>query len=165
VLARLERAGLVKAIITQNIDRLHTLAGSQTVFEVHGSPSLHHCLKCGAEARYETIVPIVQAGQVPTCSCGGVFKPDIVFYGENLPEATFSAAVRACQEADLMLVLGSSLTVFPAAALPEEAYRCGARVVIINDTPTSLDRRAILKLDDLTDTFVQLSELLTGRLY
>jgi NAD-dependent deacetylase len=98
------------------------------------------------------------------CACGGVFKPDIVFYGENLPEQTFRSAVTACQEADLMVVLGSSLTVFPAAALPEEAYRCGARVVIVNDTPTSLDRRAILKLDDLTDTFMQLNDLLTNRL-
>ncbi|MBR4317573.1 MAG: NAD-dependent deacetylase [Kiritimatiellae bacterium] len=164
LLARLERAGLVKAVVTQNIDRLHTLAGSKRVYELHGSPSLHHCRTCGAEADYDTIAPIVRAGQVPMCSCGGVFKPDIVFYGENLPEQTFGAAIAACQEADLMVVLGSSLTVFPAAALPEEAYRCGARVVIVNDTPTSLDRRAILKLDDLTDTFMQLNDLLTNRL-
>lgn len=164
VLARLERAGLVNAVITQNIDRLHTLAGSRNVLEVHGSPSLHHCQRCGAEATYEAIAPRVHAGEVPMCSCGGVFKPDIVFYGENLPQTTFSAAVSACQQADLMLVLGSSLTVFPAAALPEEAYRCGARVVIVNDSPTSLDRRAILKLEDLTDTFTQLCDLLKGRL-
>ena len=164
LLARLERAGLVKAVVTQNIDRLHTLAGSKCVYELHGSPSLHHCRTCGAAADYNTIAPIVQSGQVPTCACGGVFKPDIVFYGENLPEQTFRSAVTACQEADLMVVLGSSLTVFPAAALPEEAYRCGARVVIVNDTPTSLDRRAILKLDDLTDTFMQLNDLLTNRL-
>ncbi|MBQ9694318.1 MAG: Sir2 family NAD-dependent protein deacetylase [Kiritimatiellae bacterium] len=162
VLARLERAGLIKAVITQNIDRLHTLAGSQRVLEVHGSPSNHHCRTCGASATYDTIAPIVQAGQVPRCACGGVFKPDIVFYGEALPEDIFSQAVTACQEADLMLVLGSSLTVYPAAALPEEAYRCGARIVIVNDSPTALDRRAILKLDDLTDTFTQLCDLLNG---
>ncbi len=162
VLARLERSGLVKAVVTQNIDRLHTLAGSQNVFEVHGSPSWHHCQKCGAALPYDAVAPMVQAGEVPMCACGGVFKPDIVFYGENLPEETFAKAVRACQEADLMLVLGSSLTVYPAAALPEEAYRCGARIVIVNDSPTQLDRRAILKLDSLSDTFTQLCDLLDG---
>jgi NAD-dependent deacetylase len=162
VLARLERSGLIKAVITQNIDRLHTLAGSKNVLEVHGSPSWHHCQQCGAALAYDAVVPIVQAGEVPRCACGGVFKPDIVFYGENLPEDVFSKAVRACQEADLILVLGSSLTVYPVAALPEEAYRCGARVVIVNESPTQLDRRAILKLEHLTDTFTQLCDLLDG---
>lgn len=162
VLARLERSGLLKTIVTQNIDRLHTLAGSQQVLEVHGSPSLHHCQTCGAMLTYDEVAPVVRAGEVPMCSCGGVFKPDIVFYGENLPETIFSKAVRACQEADLILVLGSSLTVYPAAALPEEGYRCGARVVIVNESPTQLDRRAILKLDNLTDTFMQLGDLLDG---
>ncbi len=161
VLARLERMGLMKAVVTQNIDRLHTLAGSQKVFEVHGSPQMHHCLACGHGATYDDVAPIVRRGEVPRCEhCGGVLKPDIVFYGEALPEATLQGAVAACQEADLCLVLGSSLTVFPAAALPEEAYRCGARIVIINDTPTPLDRRAILRLPDLTEAFTELSEML-----
>ncbi len=160
VLARLERVGLIQAIITQNIDRLHTLAGSQRVLEVHGSARLHHCLQCGAEADYETIAARVRAGELPTCPCGGVFKPDIVFYGEALPQQTFNEALEACQRADLCLVLGSSLTVYPAAALPEEAYQCGGRLVIVNDTPTPLDRRAILRLDDLADTFTQLAEML-----
>ncbi len=160
VLARLERMGLLNAVITQNIDRLHTLAGSKNVFEVHGSPHVHHCLTCGKAYNYDEVAPTVRAGQVPHCSCGGILKPDIVFYGEPLPEATFNAALRACQEADLCLVLGSSLTVFPAAALPEEAYRFGGRLVIINDTPTPLDRRAILRLTDLTEAFTELSEML-----
>lgn len=159
VLARLESLGLVKAIVTQNIDRLHTLAGSKNVFEVHGSPSVHHCLACNKAYTYDEVAPRVRAGEVPMCTCGGVLKPDIVFYGEGLPEAVFSNAVSACQQADLCLVLGSSLTVYPAAALPEEAYRCGARVVIVNDTPTPLDRRAILHFDDLVDTFTQLADL------
>jgi NAD-dependent deacetylase len=158
VLARLESMGLIHAVITQNIDRLHTLAGSKNVLEVHGSPSLHHCLRCHKTYPYDEVAPRVRAGHVPTCACGGVLKPDIVFYGENLPEATFSKALEACQRADLCLVLGSSLTVYPAAALPEEAYRCGARIVIINDTPTPLDRRAILHFDDLVDTFTQLAD-------
>ncbi len=160
VLARLERMGLMQAIITQNIDRLHTLAGSQKVFEVHGSPHHHHCLTCGKAYTYDEVAPVVRAGTVPTCACGGILKPDIVFYGEPLPEETFNNALKACQEADLCLVLGSSLTVFPAAALPEEAYRFGGRIVIINDTPTPLDRRAILHLPDLTEAFTELSEIL-----
>lgn len=159
LLARLERLGLLRAIVTQNIDRLHTLAGSQTVWEVHGSAQWHHCLDCGRAAPYAEVAPIVRAGQLPRCPCGGVFKPDIVFYGEPLPEATFQSAMDACQQADLLLVLGSSLTVYPAAALPEEAYRCGARIVIVNDSPTPLDARAILRLSDLTATFVELATL------
>jgi len=160
VLARLERLGRLNAVVTQNIDRLHTLAGSQRVFEVHGSPQRHHCLSCGKSYGYDEVAPIVRDGRVPCCSCGGVLKPDIVFYGEGLPEEVFSQAADACRRADLCLVLGSSLTVYPAAALPEEAYQCGARLVIVNDTPTPLDRRAILRLSDLTDTFTQLADLL-----
>lgn len=158
-LAKLEQRGLLDGVITQNIDRLHTLGGSQKVFELHGSPQVHHCLSCGKAFPYDAIAPSVQAGEVPMCACGGVIKPDIVFYGEALPGDVLDGAVRACQEADLVLVLGSSLTVYPAAALPEEAYRFGARIAIINDSPTPLDGRAILKLSDLTETFRGLSEL------
>ncbi len=161
VLARLERMGLISAVITQNIDRLHTLAGSRNVFEVHGSPHFHHCLECGCPATYDEVAPIVRQGEVPRCrNCGGVLKPDIVFYGEPLPQHVFNGALTACQEADLCLVLGSSLTVYPAAALPEESYRCGGRIVIINDSPTPLDSRAILRLPDLTEAFTELSEML-----
>ncbi len=162
VLAQLEQMGCMQAVITQNIDRLHTLAGSRKVFEVHGSPHLHHCLSCGRAYGYDAVAPIVQAGDVPRCACGGVLKPDIVFYGEALPERVFTDAVATCQRADLCLVLGSSLTVYPAAALPEEAYNCGARLVIVNDSPTFLDARALLCLPDLTDTFTQLAEMLQG---
>lgn len=162
VLARLERMGLLTAVITQNIDRLHTLAGSRHVFEVHGSPHLHHCLSCGKAYGYDAVAPIVRRGEVPRCDCGGILKPDIVFYGEPLPEAVFQGALEACQRADLCLVLGSSLTVYPAAALPEEAYRCGARLVIVNDSPTGLDSRALLRLTDLTDTFTQLADMFQG---
>lgn len=162
VLARLERMGLMRAVVTQNIDRLHTLAGSRNVFEVHGSPRAHHCLACGNAYGYDAVAPVVRRGEVPVCGCGGVLKPDIVFYGEPLPEAVFSGALSACQQADLCLVLGSSLTVYPAAALPEEAYRCGARIVIVNDAPTALDSRALLRLPDLIDTFTQLAVMLQG---
>ena len=159
LLARLEALNLLHSIATQNIDRLHSLAGSKRVWELHGSAQWHHCLDCGRAEPYDKIAPIVRAGQVPRCPCGGVFKPDIVFYGEPLPEETFQSALTACQQADLLLVLGSSLTVYPAAALPEEAYRCGARIVIVNDSPTPLDSRALLRLPDLTATFVELATL------
>ncbi|MEG1552012.1 MAG: Sir2 family NAD-dependent protein deacetylase [Kiritimatiellia bacterium] len=158
VLARLESRGLLSAVVTQNIDRLHTLAGSRKVFEVHGSPHVHHCLTCAKTYPYDEVAPIVRAGEVPTCSCGGILKPDIIFYGEALNETVLREATEACQRADLCLVLGSSLTVYPAASLPEEAYRCGARLVIVNDTPTPLDSRALLKFNDLADTFVRLTD-------
>lgn len=160
ILAKLERLGLLKGVVTQNIDRLHTLAGSRQVWELHGSAHLHHCRNCGKTYTYDEIAPRVLADELPTCSCGGIVKPDIVFYGEALPETVVAGAFQACQEADLCLVLGSSLTVYPAASLPEEAYRCGGRLVIVNDQPTHLDSRAILRLPDLTDTFTQLADML-----
>lgn len=160
VLAKLEKLGLLTGVVTQNIDRLHTLAGSKRVWELHGSARLHHCRSCGREYGYDAVAPRVLAGELPRCACGGVLKPDIVFYGEALPECVVAEAVQACQQADLCLVLGSSLTVYPAASLPEEAYRCGGRLVIINDQPTPLDSRAILRLPDLTDAFTQLADML-----
>ena len=160
VLADLEAQGLLSAVVTQNIDRLHTLAGSKTVHELHGSPSLHHCLACGRAYPYDAVQPTAHAGRVPRCACGGVLKPDIVFYGEPLPEATFQAALDACRRADLLLVLGTSLTVHPAALLPREAYECGARLVIVNADPTPLDPLAILRLPDLTAAFTALSAML-----
>ena len=159
-LARLEAGGLLRAVVTQNIDRLHTLAGSKTVHELHGSPSLHHCLACGRAYPYDAVQPTAHAGRVPRCACGGVLKPDIVFYGEPLPEATFQAALDACRRADLLLVLGTSLTVHPAALLPREAYECGARLVIVNADPTPLDPLAILRLPDLSAAFAALSAML-----
>ena len=159
-LARLEAGGLLRAVVTQNIDRLHTLAGSKTVYEIHGSPQWHHCLTCGRAYPYDDVAPTVREGRVPHCACGGVLKPDIVFYGENLPEDTLQKALDVCRRADLCLVLGSSLTVYPAAALPREAYECGGRLVIVNDSPTPLDRLAILRLPDLVPTFTELASML-----
>lgn len=160
-LAALEARGLLGCVVTQNIDRLHTLAGSRTVHELHGSPQWHHCLSCGRVYPYAAVAPTAHQGLVPRCdACGGVLKPDIVFYGEALPEATLTAAVEACRRADLILVLGSSLTVYPAAALPKEGYDFGARLVIVNDTPTPLDPLALLRLGDLDATFSELAALL-----
>ena len=160
-LAALEARGLLGCVVTQNIDRLHTLAGSRTVHELHGSPQWHHCLTCGRAYPYEAVAPTAHQGLVPHCdNCGGVLKPDIVFYGESLPEETLLAALDACRHADLILVLGSSLTVYPAAALPKEGYDFGARLAIVNDAPTPLDTLAILRLPDLAATFGELATLL-----
>ena len=150
-LVRLERADRLAGIITQNIDMLHQKAGSSCVYEVHGSPILHHCFDCGDEKGFDEILAMLKNESVPRCPrCGGVYKPDITFFGEALPEAAWEGAERLAREVDTMLVLGSSLTVHPAAMLPQMALRAGAKLVIVNAQPTPLDRYAALHLEDLS---------------
>ncbi len=149
---RLEQAGIVKGVITQNIDMLHQKAGSRTVYEVHGSPALHHCFGCGREKTFDEICAMLETVAVPRCErCGEAYKPDITFFGETLPERAFDDAVALAQKADLMLVLGSSLTVHPAAMIPPLTVRAGGELVIVNAQPTPLDRLATLFLPDLAD--------------
>lgn len=163
VLARLEAAGRLQAVITQNIDMLHQKAGSRHVIEVHGSPLHHHCIGCGREATFAEVCALLQQERVARCSaCGAAYKPDITFFGEALPEAALEAAVAQARRADLMLVLGTSLTVFPAAALPEETLRAGGQLVIVNAQPTPLDHRARLRLSDLADFAKSVGEWLTS---
>ncbi|MBP3729955.1 MAG: NAD-dependent protein deacylase [Mailhella sp.] len=154
VLAELERRGIVHAVITQNIDLLHQKAGSKNVLELHGSPLVHRCLSCGRTWGFEEIAKQVQNGVTPVCdACGGIVKPDIVFFGEGLPEHALSEAERHSKEADLMLVLGTSLTVYPAAAVPEITLQHGGRLAIINKDRTHLDRYACYKKGDLKAEF------------
>jgi len=149
-IASLERAGIVKGVITQNIDMLHQKAGSRTVYEVHGSPIRHHCFGCGREKTFDEICAMLEKTDVPRCEhCGEAYKPDITFFGEMLPERAFSGAVALAQKADLMLVLGSSLTVHPAASIPPLTVRGGGELVIVNAQPTPLDRIAALCYPDL----------------
>jgi len=149
-IARLEQAGIVQGIITQNIDMLHQKAGSRTVYEVHGSPLLHHCFTCGREKTFNEICTLLETVEVPRCEhCGGAYKPDITFFGEMLPERAFDGAVALAQKADLMLVLGSSLTVHPAASIPPLTVRAGGELVMVNAQPTPLDRMATLCYPDL----------------
>jgi NAD-dependent deacetylase len=150
-LARLEAKGYLKAVITQNIDFLHQKGGSKHVIEVHGSPATHYCMHCaGVRVPCEDAAAIVNKGGDPKCpKCGKILKPAITFFGEMLPAQAMREANEEASSCDLMLVLGTSLTVHPAAGIPETALRSGAEIVIVNNMPTPLDRSAILKFDEL----------------
>jgi NAD-dependent deacetylase len=154
-LGELERRGYLKALITQNIDLLHQKGGSSNVIEIHGSPQTHYCLRCaGVRMGFDEAAALVRAGQMPRCPrCGGVLKPAITFFGESLPAEALRRAVSESQEADLMLVLGTSLTVYPAASMPDYTLRSGGEVVIVNNMPTPLDRQAALRFEDLGEVF------------
>lgn len=138
-LAELEAAGKLTAVVTQNIDGLHQLAGSSNVLELHGSVHRNYCQKCRSFFDMEFIR--ISEG-VPRCRCGGLVKPDVVLYEEPLNSAVVDAAVKAISEADMMIVGGTSLAVYPAAGLLE--YFQGEALVLINKTPTPYDRRAQL---------------------
>ena len=146
-LAELERKGKLKAIVTQNIDGLHQKAGSKNVLEVHGTTYQNHCTKCGKEYSAEYVF---NSNGVPKCSCGGIIKPDVVLYGEMLPEA-YSLAVSYIYKAETLIVAGTSLTVEPACGLVKLFN--GKNLVIINDTPTQYDNLATLvihsKIEDV----------------
>jgi NAD-dependent deacetylase len=145
-LAELERRGWVDAVITQNVDGLHGRAGSQRVIEVHGSIRTASCVECGATVTSEQAVALLP---VPYCpSCGHVLKPDVVMFGELLPEIAIDRAVRLASDARLMLVVGSSLEVFPVAGLPLETLAAGGRLAIVNRGETQFDDRADVVIDD-----------------
>ena len=153
-LKHLEDLGLLDGIATQNIDMLHQKAGSSSVYEVHGSPLLHHCRHCARTARFEEICQMLEgheAGYVPRCpDCGGPYKPDITFFGEALPEEAFTQAQALAIRADVMIVLGTSLTVFPAAGLPRLTLQRGGKLFIVNAQPTPLDDYAVRRYPDLS---------------
>jgi NAD-dependent deacetylase len=147
-LAKLEQAGMLQAVITQNIDLLHERAGSRDVVEVHGSIRTSTCLDCGASYALEEILPLVDAG-APRCTrCGQVVKPDVVFFGELLPEAAIDRAYELARGARLLLVVGSGLEVWPVSLLPDETMCAGGRVAIVNQGPTTFDDQAVLKVEE-----------------
>ncbi len=141
-IARLQDSRKV-TVVTQNIDDLHQQAGSRTVWSVHGTIASSRCLKCGARTRTAELLPFIRRGEVPGHSCGGVFKPEVTFFGEALPELDWTSSQRAIREADLLCLIGTSLTVFPAARLPA-FRRPDCRLVIVNRDPTPLDGEADL---------------------
>ncbi len=158
-IAAWENRRFIRGVYTQNIDILHQKAGSRKLYELHGSPAHHHCLKCRAEFDYDTIAPVVQSGAVPHCpKCGGVIKPDIVFYGEMLNENLLEQAFREFAHADLVLVLGSSLTVQPAASLPVYTRQGGGKLAIVNQGETPLDGFATWRFDGLETVFNELTK-------
>jgi NAD-dependent deacetylase len=161
VLASLEARGLIKAVITQNIDLLHHRAGSRHVLELHGSAREHHCLQCGKSYAFDDMAARVNRGETPRCAtCGGIIKPGIVFFGEMLPADVLAEAEREAARADLMLVLGSSLTVYPAAALPDVTLHAGGKLAVVNASPPHLDHRAVWRGTDLAGVFASLEEAL-----
>jgi NAD-dependent deacetylase len=164
-LGDLESKGFLKALITQNIDLLHQKGGSRRVIEIHGSPAIHYCRSCGDASKsvmeFDAVAALVRSGDLPKCvHCGSVLKPAITFFGESLPAKALRDAETEARSADLMLVLGTSLTVYPAASIPQITLRAGGKVVIVNDMETPLDRYASFRFTDLGEVFEGLAELL-----
>ena len=142
-LAKLEREGKLRAVVTQNIDGLHQAAGSKTVYELHGSTLRNYCVRCG---KFYDVDFIAESTGVPCCTaCGGIIKPDVVLYEEGLDPDTLEGAVKAIAAADLLIVGGTSLAVYPAAGLLQ--YFRGRDLVVINKQPTPADRHASLVLN------------------
>jgi NAD-dependent deacetylase len=165
-LSRMQRLGRIKAIITQNIDRLHTQAGSQNVIEVHGHMSQMTCIRCYQVYDSDPFIqPILDAGQMPRCpQCGGVLKPNVILFGEQLPVRPLTAARKAAARCDVMLVAGSSLEVAPACDLPFEAQRHGATVIMVNFEKTFVDDMVNLVIHDNVATVLpQIADVLEAR--
>lgn len=164
-LAKMENMGLLSSgIFTQNIDFMHQRAGSRKVYELHGSAKAAYCTSCHAYYTYDQIAPVVRSHQVPYCkTCKSLIKPDIVFYGEALSADVLKRAEIAFSQADLTLILGSSLTVYPAAAFPLLTKYHGGKTVIVNAQPTDQDRDAELCFKDLEQFFSALNDHLDGK--
>jgi len=161
-LAAWEQRGMNVRIATQNIDDLHERAGSRHVYYVHGSIKTSSCQACWKQIDSREILPNVLEGSVPRCDCGGVVKPDVTFFGESLPREAWDRSAEAMAGADLVIVIGTSLLVQPAASLPDFRRRF-ARLVIVNRNPTRLDRDADLVLcDDLAEVFAEVEAILTA---
>ena len=138
-LAELEAAGKLKAVITQNIDGLHQAAGSKRVLELHGSVHRNYCMKCG---KFHSVYEIKESTGIPRCECGGIIKPDVVLYEEGLDNQTMEDAVSFIRQADVLIIGGTSLAVYPAAGLID--YYKGDKLILVNKSATPMDGRADL---------------------
>ena len=151
-LAQLEQAGKLRSVVTQNIDGLHQMAGSRRVWELHGSVHRNHCMKC---ARSFPVEFIRDSQGVPRCPCGGIVKPDVVLYEEPLDSRVLEGALEDIRSADMLIIGGTSLAVYPAASLVR--YYRGSRLVLVNKSPTPYDRSADLVISDpIGEVFGQL---------
>lgn len=142
-LAKLEREGKVRAVVTQNIDGLHQAAGSREVLELHGSVHRNYCTRCG---EFYSLEDVIKSEGVPRCQCGGVVKPDVVLYEEGLDNEVIERSVKFIRNADVLIIGGTSLTVYPAAGLID--YYRGSKLVLINKSDTSRDSQADLVICD-----------------
>jgi len=143
VLAKLEKMGKLKAVITQNIDGLHQMAGSKNVLELHGSIHRNYCMRCG---KFYGLDYIIKTNGIPKCECGGIVKPDVVLYEESLDVDILNKAVNYIRNADVLIVGGTSLTVYPAAGLIQ--YYKGDKLVLINKSETQYDKNADIVIND-----------------
>ena len=150
-LAELERKGKLDAVITQNIDGLHQAAGSKSVIELHGSENRYYCLSCGK--KYDMSI-VLEGEGIPKCNCGGTVRPDVVLYEESLDQQNMRRAVEYVEKAELLLVGGTSLVVYPAAGLINYLSR-GAKLVLLNRDPTPFDSRADLVFREDIGTVLQ----------
>ena len=147
-LAELEQRGVLDAVVTQNIDLLHRKAGSREVIEVHGSIASSSCTSCGQRWELAEVEALFDEDGIATCTgCTGKVKPDVVLFGELLPEAAMARAQELCAGAELLLCIGSSLEVFPVAGLPELTLAAGGRVAIVTQSSTPYDGEAAIRLD------------------
>ncbi|MBO8463529.1 MAG: NAD-dependent protein deacylase, partial [Firmicutes bacterium] len=146
ILAKLEEMGKLKAVITQNIDGLHQKAGSKHVYELHGSVRRNYCTRCGKFYSANQLLEQLEEREIPSCDCGGRMKPDVVLYEESLNQKTMEDAMREIQKADMLIIGGTSLAVYPAAGLIQ--YYRGDKLVLINKTATPLDNKAQLCIQD-----------------
>jgi len=155
-LAEFEHAGYQNTIITQNIDGLHQKAGSLQVVEMHGTLRTLSCTQCYQQFPAEDFLkPFIENGTIPQCLiCNGILKPDVILFGEQLPQAAWQAAQRATRHCDLMLVAGSSLEVLPVAGLPIQALDHGAHLIVINNTETYVNVRADIVITDNVATII-----------
>jgi NAD-dependent deacetylase len=161
-IAELERRGLIRGVITQNVDRLHRLAGTSRLIEVHGSIDSSICLECGGKVPLDRVVRLLESGEgAPECAaCVAPLKPDVVLFGELLPERAMAEAQSLAAEADLMLCVGSSLEVYPVAGLPAVTRGAGGRLALVTQGPTPYDEDAEVKLDG--DVVEELQAVLTA---
>jgi NAD-dependent deacetylase len=164
---QMERAGCIQSIITQNIDALHQKAGSKNVIEMHGSMRTLTCTRCYHQVESAPyLLPFVEKGEIPRCpKCDSVLKPDVILFGEQLPQTAWLQAQRNVRNCDLMMVAGSSLEVLPVAGLPMQALDRGAHLIIVNNSPTYLNVRAdVTILENVADIIPAIAErILNGR--
>lgn len=158
VLKYLEDIGKLKAIITQNIDGLHQIAGSKNVYELHGSIYKNYCIKCKKNVSYDEFLNKISNSKIPECDCGGIIRPAIVFFGEMLPERNLQLSIQCAGSADLMLVIGTSLVVQPASFMPIYTYNNNGKIIVINKNETYINDKADIIFTDIKSVFEFLAD-------